>query len=526
MRRAPLLDDDAAAADAAAFSPRNNKDAVLCEVLKASGPAILNNVAAPAAAAVQLALLGHAGTHAAEAVAAVAVWTAVTAVTSFCANVANFVTVVTMARVGHALGAQQWLLLGRMARAVIGAALLVGAVLALALWLARTPVLAALSLNDKSRHEASLAAAFLPPAILRVPPLLLLRACSSILCGYQRVRLASAINTSLALADTLAFYVALHVFHLDLPALGFIVAATCASAALGALLVVALLPPDPKAGLCRCRATATHAETFGGGGFQVPTHPASLLSLACDSANVLIRSLLLSGSVLSLTVAIAPLGSAPLNAHAVILQLWMLTSYIVDGFADAGTMIGSRLLGEGEARQMRWLTTILALLGLGTGLVASALLVALHRPLVHAFTRDAATIDALAGGLWTLLVALQPINALVFVYDGLLYATQSFRYVRNALAAGVLLVFAPSLGLVVGLSHSLLAVWAAKAGLNGWRCLTALFRIHVQLWPQWVPRPRGPPLSAVPSSMLNADMTQGDVTRTSDFNANDFVAVD
>ena len=71
------------------------------------------------------------------------------------------------------------------------------------------------------------------------------------------------------------------------------------------------------------------------------------------------------------------------------------------------------------------------------------------------------------------------------MYDGLLYATRSFAYVRNALAAGVLLLFAPALAVTVTYAHTLLGIWGAKVGLNGWRCLTALVRIHCVLWPRW-----------------------------------------
>ena len=49
----------------------------------------------------------------------------------------------------------------------------------------------------------------------------------------------------------------------------------------------------------------------------------------------------------------------------------------------------------------------------------------------------------------------------------------------------MLLVFAPGIALATTMSHTLLAIWGAKAGLNGWRCMTAVFRIHVQLWPTW-----------------------------------------
>lgn len=71
------------------------------------------------------------------------------------------------------------------------------------------------------------------------------------------------------------------------------------------------------------------------------------------------------------------------------------------------------------------------------------------------------------------------------VRSGLLYATCSFRYVRNALSVGVLCVFVPSLGVVLTSAHTLLGIWVAKAGLNAWRCATAIVRIHCQLWPRW-----------------------------------------
>ena len=274
------------------------------------------------------------------------------------------------------------------------------------------PLLTALSLDGASHHGGKAAYEQRPTlasGILRVPPLL---GCAppSILCGYQRVRLASAINLGLAVLDTATLYCAARP-RLGLPALGWAIAATCGCASLVALLAVACQPPDPTVSLFGCFCD----DDFGGGNNSAETPAnsaqppptevdaqtgsarskasASLLSLACDSINVLIRSLLLSGSVLSLTLATAPLGTAALNAHAVILQLWMLTSYFVDGFADAGTMIGSRLLGEATAsakQRMRSLTLIVVLLGFGTGLAVSGLLGAL-RDTIMASSRETQT---------------------------------------------------------------------------------------------------------------------------------------
>ena len=88
------------------------------------------------------------------------------------------------------------------------------------------------------------------------------------------------------------------------------------------------------------------------------------------------------------------------------------------------------------------------------------------------------------------------------------------------IALGVLLVYAPALVLVVSSRHTLLGVWAAKAGLNAWRCAAALFRIHCQLWPTWAIAPAPSARSTAP---LNADRV--DAMRPADPDA-DFVPVD
>ena len=55
---------------------------------------------------------------------------------------------------------------------------------------------------------------------------------------------------------------------------------------------------------------------------------------------------------LALSVA-GRLGTASLAAHQVVAQLWLLTSYIVDGFAVAGTVLGSRLAANGDPEALR-----------------------------------------------------------------------------------------------------------------------------------------------------------------------------
>jgi len=219
----------------------------------------------------------------------------------------------------------------------------------------------------------------------------------------------------------------------------------------------------------------------GGGGGAPAAKPAaakSACSLLRDATNVFLRSLLLNGSLWWLSVAAAQLSPAALVAHGALLQLWMLASYAADGLADVGTMRGGRFLGAGDSASMAALVRTLSVLGLLLGSCVSALLLCAQSVLESFFTSDPEA-RRLLRSAWPLLCALQPVNATVWVYDGLLYATASFAFARNALALGVLGVFAPAIYLLH--PYGLAGLWAAKALLNGFRCAAALLRIHLQL---------------------------------------------
>lgn len=98
--------------------------------------------------------------------------------------------------------------------------------------------------------------------------------------------------------------------------------------------------------------------------------------------------------------------------------------------------------------------------------------------LISLFTQSQDTIRILHHILWPLICLVQPLNSLVFVYDGLLYASQSFAYTRNVMLFGFCLVFCPLITVVQLSVQALWGVWIAKAALNMCRLLGGVFRIH------------------------------------------------
>ena len=98
--------------------------------------------------------------------------------------------------------------------------------------------------------------------------------------------------------------------------------------------------------------------------------------------------------------------------------------------------------------------------------------------LISLFTQSEDTSRILRHILWLLVCIVQPLNSLVFVYDGLLYASQSFAYTRNIMLLGFCLVFCPLITVAQLSVQALWGVWVAKAALNMCRLLGGVFRIH------------------------------------------------
>lgn len=181
-----------------------------------------------------------------------------------------------------------------------------------------------------------------------------------------------------------------------------------------------------------------------------------------------------------------PVLHCSLAAHSVINQLWVLISYAVDGFAAAGIVLGSRLAARAHfpeqalnaKEHLQRLINRVLMAGLLAGICAGSIFLFQKDFIIALFTTDPATIAVLKQGTWIVLVASQPINGLVFVYDGLMYASQSFTFIRNYMILGFLLVFCPLLAFQAVVLHSLWAVWLANAAINMWRVGGAAYLIH------------------------------------------------
>lgn len=187
------------------------------------------------------------------------------------------------------------------------------------------------------------------------------------------------------------------------------------------------------------------------------------------------RTLTLVGTMTLATAVAARLGAVQVAAHQIATQLWLLLALVVDALAVAGQAMVARYRDAG-GRGPTARDAADRLLGWGA-VVGGVLLVAFHlggRALPHLFTTDAATLAATTAIL-PFVIWMQPLNALVFVWDGIFMGAEDFRFLAFqmmvAAAAAVVL-----LALVLPLQLGLSGVWWAITVLMVGRGVTLALR--------------------------------------------------
>ncbi len=182
--------------------------------------------------------------------------------------------------------------------------------------------------------------------------------------------------------------------------------------------------------------------------------------LARMSADLFARTILLNLTFYLATRYATGYGDEVIAAHTIALNIWLFSSFFIDGYANAGNAMAGRLLGlkkRGEILKLGiTIGKIAGLLGIALGLIY----LVSYGFLASVFTGDEKVISAFNAVFWLVILS-QPINAIAFAYDGIYKGLGETKALRNLLAAATILGFLP---IAVGshyLAPSLMGIWVA-----------------------------------------------------------------
>ncbi len=199
-----------------------------------------------------------------------------------------------------------------------------------------------------------------------------------------------------------------------------------------------------------------------------------LLPLLKIGGTLSLRTLALLVATMLATAIAARLGVLEVAAHQVALQLWIFLALVVDALAVSGQALVARYLGENRTAVARALSDRLLGMGLLVGLGLGFGFLLLQGWLPTLFSNDPAVIETL-GQIYLFVALMQPLNALVFVWDGIFMGVEDFAFLAGAMAASAL-VASLLLLLVIPLGWGLPGVWWALVALNLVRAVTQAVR--------------------------------------------------
>jgi MATE family, multidrug efflux pump len=174
---------------------------------------------------------------------------------------------------------------------------------------------------------------------------------------------------------------------------------------------------------------------------------------------IFVRTVALLASFALAGIAVARLGDAPLAAHQVGFQLWVLLALILDAIAIAGQIIVGHELGATRPEAAFAASLRMIVLSVVVGAAFAVAFLGLGDVIPRAFTSDPAVL-AQCALLWPIFALMQPLNGAVFALDGILIGASDGLYLALSMVAAFV-VFAAALAVTMREDWGVRGVWAA-----------------------------------------------------------------
>ena len=155
------------------------------------------------------------------------------------------------------------------------------------------------------------------------------------------------------------------------------------------------------------------------------------------NANLFVRSLCFMIVYVGFTSLSSLYGDTDLAVCSILMKLFMLVSYFVDGFAYAGEALVGKYIGEAKSPASRLsplgtLVRLLFLWSLGVGVVFTVIFALWYMPMYSMMTSDALVLSRLTDFTgW--FIAMPIVSTLAFMWDGVYTGATAGKQIRNGM---------------------------------------------------------------------------------------------
>ncbi|TRZ46145.1 MATE family efflux transporter [Robertkochia solimangrovi] len=178
------------------------------------------------------------------------------------------------------------------------------------------------------------------------------------------------------------------------------------------------------------------------------------------SLNLFIRTAALNFAIYLANAYATGYGKNFIAAQSILMNIWLFFSFFIDGYANAGNAISGRLLGAKDYKRLWLLSVDISKYSIIIALILAAVCGIFYRDIGWLFNKDTAVLALFSSVFWIVLI-MQPVNAIAFMFDGIFKGLGEAKYLRNVLLAATFLGFTPTLLFFDSIGFQLYAIWIA-----------------------------------------------------------------
>ena len=186
----------------------------------------------------------------------------------------------------------------------------------------------------------------------------------------------------------------------------------------------------------------------------------NLKPLISMALNLFLRTLALNIAIYLANAYATDYGKNYIAAQSILMNIWLFFSFFIDGYANAGNAIGGKLLGAKAYTKLWNLSKDISKYAVIIALILAGICTLLYNEIGMIFNKDEQVLLLFSSVFWMVLL-MQPINAIAFMFDGIFKGLGEAKYLRNVLLVATFLGFWPTLILFDYLGLKLYAIWLA-----------------------------------------------------------------
>lgn len=182
-----------------------------------------------------------------------------------------------------------------------------------------------------------------------------------------------------------------------------------------------------------------------------------LLSL---SLNLIIRAISLNIALYLANAYATKYGSNYIAAQTIAFQIWLFFAFFIDGYSSVGNIMSGKFLGQKKYSRIWKLSRQLNAYTFAISVFLGTICFIWYKDIGLLFSQDKEVLSLFYSIFWIVII-MQPVNAVAFVFDGIFKGLAEAVLLRNTLLASTFLGFIPALLLGDYFDLKLYAIWIA-----------------------------------------------------------------